>query len=71
MRFLSQYYPNQNLKYELSEKGHYFTIHIPYFKIKINKNKNISIRVQLAAAHIDIFLIYSEKCILVKKHFSE
>ena len=39
---LSQYNPNQNLKYDLSEKGHYFTVHISYFETIGNKNhKNL------------------------------
>ena len=39
----SQYNPNWALKYELSKKGHYFTVRISYFETKINKNRNISI----------------------------
>ena len=35
--FLSQYNPNQALKYALSEKGHYFMVHISYVKTKPNK----------------------------------
>ena len=36
-RLLSQYNSYWDLKYDLSEKGHYFTVHISYFKTKINK----------------------------------
>ena len=39
--FLSQYHPNLALKYDLSEKGHYFMVHISYFITKIHKNLNI------------------------------
>ena len=55
MSFLYQYNPNQAVKYDLSEKGHYFTVHISYFLTKTNKNKNASILASLYAAHIDIF----------------
>ena len=41
--FLSQYNPNQDLKYDLSEKDQYFTVRISYFKTNININQNISI----------------------------
>ena len=53
--FLSQYNHNQALKCDLSEKGHYFTVHISYFETKINKNQTISIWAPLPASHIDIF----------------
>ena len=53
--FLSQYNPNYALIYDLYEKCHYFTVHISYFKTKINKNRNVSIWAPLSAAHIDIF----------------
>ena len=36
--FFSQYNPNEALKYDLSEKGHYFLVHISYFKTN-NNNK--------------------------------
>ena len=55
MIFLSQYHPNWDLKYDLSEKGHYVTVHISYLKTKININQNISIQATNYAAHIDIF----------------
>ena len=38
-----------------SEKGHYFTVYISYFKTKINKNRNILIRAPNSAAHVDRF----------------
>ena len=53
MSFLSQYHPNQDIKYDLYEKGHYFTVHISYFETKIKKK--ISIQGPLYAAYIDIF----------------
>ena len=53
--FLSQYNPNWDLKYDHSEKGHYFTVHISYFKTKINENKNTTIQAPLSASRIDIF----------------
>ena len=34
--FLYQYNPNWDLKYDLSERGHYFTVHISYFETKNN-----------------------------------
>ena len=53
--FLSQYNTNYALKYDLSEKGFYFTVHISYLKTKINKNQNISIWAPCSTAHINIF----------------
>ena len=53
--FFSEYSPSSALKYNPSEKGHYFTVHISYFETKINKNQNISVLSPLSADHIDIF----------------
>ena len=52
---LPQYNPNLALKYDLSEKGHCFMVHISYYETKIIKNHNISIWEPLYAAHFDMF----------------
>ena len=52
---MSQYNPNQALKYDLFEKGQYFTVQIYLTLNQNNKNLNISIRAPLSADHIDIF----------------
>ena len=59
--FLSQYNPNLALKYDLSEKDHYFTVHISYLETKINENKDISIWESLSAARIDIFQFINKR----------
>ena len=61
--FLSQYNPNWALKYDLSGKGKYFTVHISHVITKSNNNQNILIWAPLSTSRIDIFQCIQKLCL--------